>query len=251
MNDFDFEIYALNFHSFTFKIHTGIGQKLQDISCDRQWILDSYNPIIKQLGDFPTAMIELRGDTPNNRPFSLLNYGKIARLFSSNILNSQSNKPTRKLLVYPQQFYDSYSLSLNLYVPQIPKADKIKRENLKEFNPNNCFQIDTELGQTFLITAFLEQKKSQDYKKIANYCLHELLSIPLEEIQTKFYRQGKLFDSEILEYGYPKQDKLHAVVIFFADESNSETFNKIYWELPSLFLYHNKIITAYANSRLD
>ncbi len=73
-----------------------------------------------------------------------------------------------------------------MFVPESPKADKIKRENLKQFNPNNCFKIDTELGQTFLITAFLDAKNSQDSKKIANYCLHELLSIPLEEIETNF-----------------------------------------------------------------
>ena len=251
MNDFDFEVYAPNFHSFTFKVHTGIDKNLQTISCDRKWILDTYNPIVEQLGDFPRDTIKLREDTPKNTPFSLLDYRKNARLFDSDNGNLESNKPRRKSLVYPQQFDDSYSLSLDLFIPETPETDKINREKIKQFNPNNCFQIDTELGQTFLITAFLEENNSQNYEKIANYCLHELLSISLEEIETKLYRQGEIFDSNILEYGYPKEDEFHAVVVFFTDKSNSEKLEEVYWELPSLFLYHHKIINAYADSRLD
>merc|ERR1712054_367520 len=114
-NDFDFEVYAPNFHSFTFKVHTEIDKNLQTISCDRKWILDTYNPIVEQLGDFPRDTIKLREDTPKNTPFSLLDYRKNARLFDSDNGNLESNKPRRKLLVYPQQFDDSYSLSLDLF----------------------------------------------------------------------------------------------------------------------------------------
>ncbi len=92
MDDFDFEIYALNFHSFTFKIHTGIDNNLQNIECDRQWILEIITPLFNNW-ETCHRYFELREDTPKNSPFSLLNYGKIARLFDSNILNSKAINP--------------------------------------------------------------------------------------------------------------------------------------------------------------
>lgn len=251
MNDIDINIYAANIHSFIFQIQTGIDENFQPLYFPREWVNNTYQTIIQSFPDFTEKTLDLREDTPKVSRFSLLAKGKPYRLFSSQTLNPKTNKPYRKLLVYPQQIADSYVLSLNLFIPQSSQTDKIKIEHLKEFNPNHCLQINTKLGQTFLITAFLDPNITEDKEKIANQCLHHLLNLSLEEIQAKFYRKGELFNSEIIEYGNPKLDKFHALILFFAEESSSENFNKIYWELPSLLLYHHKIITAYADSRLD
>ncbi|WP_013320657.1 hypothetical protein [Gloeothece verrucosa] len=251
MNDIDINIYAANIHSFIFQIQTGIDENFQPLYFPREWVNNTYQTIIQPFPDFTEKTLDLRKDTPKASRFSLFTESKRGLLFSSQNLNPKTNKPYRKLLVYPQQIADSYVLSLNFYIPQTAQKDNIKLEQLKEFNPDHCLQINTKLGQTFLITAFLDPNITENKEKIANQCLHHLLNLSLEEIQAKFYRKGELFNSEIIEYGNPKLDQFHALILFFAEESSSENFNKIYWELPSLLLYHHKIITAYADSRLD
>lgn len=162
----------------------------------------------------------------------------------------------------PLRIDDSYALGLQIRVPE--KVNNIKTPAVdvsifKEFNPDNCLLPDfvqSYFGQTLLLTAWLSveqnqaaREDSQFLKKLAQQCLEKL--IPGEN-QPNFYRQGELFGSPILEYGNPnRQDTdCHIIIWFFNSSATEEIWDETrYSDFVELFLYRNKIIRAYLDTR--
>ncbi|MGB5595049.1 MAG: hypothetical protein WBM62_13555 [Crocosphaera sp.] len=236
MNPSEIEICEPNFHSFIFKNRINSEHKFNKI-------IEEYNDVIKQLADdYPDVEI-----TITNQKIKVLQARQEA---AYNTVISQKHN-NRQLLIDLKTNSDSYTLIFDQFIQE--ETDKIQLKTLKEFNPNHCFQnIDKNwkeqelLGKTFIFTALLPPNITQEnYRKIADHCLHYLLDKPLQEIDNDFYQQGEIFNSKIFEYGKPKTDKFHALVIFFWDKNSSNKFEEIYWELDKLLLYHHKIISTY------
>jgi hypothetical protein len=162
----------------------------------------------------------------------------------------------------PLRIDDSYALGLQIRVPE--KVNNIKTPAVdvsifKEFNPDNCLLPDfvqSYFGQTLLLTAWLSieqnqaaREDSQFLKGLAQQCVEKLIS---GENQPNFYRQGELFGSPILEYGNPnRQDTdCHIIVWFFNSSVTEEIWDETrYSDFVELFLYRNKIIRAYRDTR--
>lgn len=181
--------------------------------------------------------------------------------FDKNI-SHDNQQVNLKGFAQPLRIDDSYALGLQIRVPE--KVNGIKTPAVdvsifKEFNPDNCLLPDfvqSYFGQTLLLTAWLsvEQNQaaradSQFLQALGKQCLEKLIS---GQNLPSFYRQGELFGSPILEYGNPsRQDTdCHVIVWFFNSSATDEIWDETrYSDFMDLFLYRNKILRAYHDSR--
>jgi len=169
---------------------------------------------------------------------------------------------TLKGFALPMRIDDSYALGLKIFVPE--KVNGIKTPAVdvsifREFNSGGCLLPDfvqSYFGQTLLITAWLSVEQNQEaradsqfLKGLGKQCLEKFIygqNLP------DFYRQGELFGSPILEYGNPSQldGNSHILVWFFNSSATDEIWDETrYSDFMDLFLYRNKILRAYRDSR--
>jgi hypothetical protein len=162
----------------------------------------------------------------------------------------------------PLRIDDSYALGLKIFVPE--KVNSIKTPAIdvsifQEFNPDRCLLPDfvqSYFGQTLLLTAWLSveqnqaaREDSQFLKKLGKQCLEKLIS---GQNLPDFYRQGELFGSPILEYGNLSQldNYCHVIIWFFNSVITDDIWDENrYSDFMDLFLYRNKILRAYRESR--
>ncbi len=162
----------------------------------------------------------------------------------------------------PMRIDDSYALGLQLRIPE--KVNNVKTAAVdvsifQQFNPDNCLLPDfvqSYFGQTLLLTAWLSVEQNREarenpqfIKNLGKECLEKLISgnnLP------DFCRQGELFGSPILEYGNLNQpdNYCHVIIWFFNSPTTDDIWDKTrYNDFMDLFLYRNKILRAYADSR--
>jgi hypothetical protein len=181
--------------------------------------------------------------------------------FDKNI-SHENQQINLKGFAQPLRIDDSYALGLQIRVPEKVNGNKTSAVDVsifKEFNPDNCLLPDfvqSYFGQTLLLTAWLsvEQNQaaradSQFLQALGKQCLEKLIS---GQNLPSFYRQGELFGSPILEYGNPsRQDNdCHIIVWFFNSPTTDEIWDETrYSDFMDLFLYRNKILRAYHDSR--
>ncbi|MEG4808577.1 hypothetical protein QUA82_12750 [Microcoleus sp. F8-D3] len=181
--------------------------------------------------------------------------------FAKNI-SLDNQQISLKGFAQPLRIDDSYALGLQIRVPEKVDGNKTPDVDVsifKEFNPDNCLLPDfvqSYFGQTLLLTAWLSveqnqaaREDSQFLKKLAQQCLEKFIS---GQNLPSFYRQGELFGSPILEYGNPsRQDTdCHVIVWFFNSSATDEIWDETrYSDFMDLFLYRNKILRAYHDSR--
>ena len=162
----------------------------------------------------------------------------------------------------PQRIDDSYALGFNISIPE--KIDGIKTSNVdvsifQELNPDNCLLpnfVNSYFGQTLLLTAWLSAEQNQEMrqdehflKSLAQQCLEKFISG--QNLPT-FYRQSELFGSPILEYGNPNQQAsyCHILIWFLNSPATNEIWDAArYSDFMELFLYRNKILRAFWESR--
>ncbi|MEG3991163.1 hypothetical protein QUA13_29240 [Microcoleus sp. S28C3] len=162
----------------------------------------------------------------------------------------------------PQRIDDSYALGFNISIPE--EIDGIKTSNVdvsifQELNPSNCLlpnSVNSYFGQTLLLTAWLSAEQNQEMgqdehflKSLAQQCLENFISG--QNLPT-FYRQSELFGSPILEYGNPNQQAsyCHILILFLNSPATDEIWDAArYSDFMELFLYRNKILRAFWESR--
>ncbi|MEG4026808.1 MULTISPECIES: hypothetical protein [unclassified Microcoleus] len=177
-------------------------------------------------------------------------------------ISVENQQITLKGFAQPLRIEDSYALGLKIFVPE--KVNSIKTPAVdvsifKEFNPDNCLLPDfvqSYFGQTLLLTAWLsvEQNQaaradSQFLQALGKQCLEKFIS---GKNLPDFYRQSELFGSPILEYGNPSQPDsyCHIIIWFFNSSATDEIWDETrYSDFMDLFLYRNKILRAYHDSR--
>lgn len=164
----------------------------------------------------------------------------------------------------PLQIEDSYALALNLRIPEFSeegkKTDEVDLTIFKAFNPDQCFSsqtINSSLGQTLLLTAWLSQKEWQSKKRwqeIADECVQNFLGEDRDKCPP-LYQVSQLFGSPIFEYGNPYQpqgcDRILVWLFIreaFNDKNNSRldnNFGFFYQKFIDLCLYRQKAINDY------
>ena len=253
-------IYAPNVHLFAFQYQQALEANEREFQVKREWVKSQYQKILNHFFSLDLPF-ELRKEPPKDTDeFNLLPPEEQPILFFPK--NSKTVQDTTiKAAIYPQQLNQTYALTFSVYCPQKEGKDGIQIEKLKDFNPKECLNIDTDLGQTILITAFLSQGvKSEERSNIARKCLQQFLHLSSLEESPPLLREGELFDSHIFEFGNPKKPNKYGsfkrygrfLVLFYSNDSSSNLFRDyFYLELPSLFLYYHKIVQSFLDSRKD
>ncbi|WP_449419224.1 hypothetical protein [Phormidium nigroviride] len=214
------------------------------------------NNFSNKIPDISKEFPKLRQNFPDSDRYDLLDCeledSRQYFLFS-NEANKQISVEAQllyNLLLYPQNIGDSYSLLINIFRPQSLGLDRVNCDEISDFNPNQCLILEKDdffIGQTLLITAFLPRSKPDNPEKLrpdAEHLLKKLLTSCPE-----FYQAENFLNSYILEFSKPKKSLVRYLVLFYFDDSTSEQLEKIYWDLPELFLYYHKITHVYQMSR--
>ena len=258
------KIYAPNIHLFAFHLRRGFTPDSPPLEVSPDWLENKYGEILKNFDIHKP--VELRTDIPKANTVNLLkeaqNNGKsFANLGKGTTPKNGNNTPIEIVAVAcPLQIEDSYALTLNIRRPQNLDNDAVEIERLKDFNPQECFlphYIDSRLGQTILITAFLdEQEKQQDLKSLQNKadeCVCAFIHAASKSKCPTCYEAAELFGSPIFEYRISNEDTTDAYILvwFFFEEATSKKFIQRYVDFIGLFLYRHKINTAYKTSRQE
>lgn len=263
MTNNDIQIYAPNVHIFVFHLLDDSSSK----NYDKKLLWQKCEEIFQKFEI--SQKLKIRDVAPDIR-VDLLEEATDANILlplEGEIILDTTQKTKVTGIVCPLQIYDSYALALNLRIDEFDK-DQNKTEAVdisifKNFNPDNCFlstNINSSLGQTLLLTAWLSQSQQQDetlWREIAQQCVQNFYGQKRECPQ--LYQEGILFDSPIFEYGNPNSVNgyEHILVwLFFAEEEEKQysakadgNFSLFYQDFIDLFFYRNKVIKAYHLSR--
>lgn len=262
MSDSDPIYYALNVNLFAFTLQSGTDLDSQTaIDETPESFQDKYEKILKnnydRIFDWDKHPLpNLRQSFPNSQQYELLNLGKKSRQFFScssqaNNQNPVNPKSLYRLLLYPQKLGDSYALLLNIFRPEDSGFDGVNLTEIPKFNPNQCLSLADDpnfIGQTYLILAYLNIAKP-DKPDILIPHAEELLKNLLGDNYPEFYEADKFLDSYLLEFSRPKIEQTRVLVLFYFSDFTSEQLQKIYFDLPELFLYYHKITHVYQMSR--
>ncbi|MFB2836698.1 hypothetical protein [Floridanema evergladense] len=258
----DLVYYAVNVNLFAFTLQSGTDLDSQTpINEPPQTFKDKYESLLKnhynQIFDFDrNPFPEFRQKFPESNKYELLNVKKSGKQFFSlssqeKNLNPNKPKPLYRLLLYPQKISDSYALLINIFRPEDPSFDNVNLTEIPSFNPNQCLSLADEkhfLGQTFLITAYLNIPKPDKPEKLIPHA-EKLLNKLLDDKYPDFYEAEKFLDGYILEFSRSRTSQTRVLVLFYFTNTTSEQLRKIYFDLPELFLYYHKITHVFQMSR--
>ncbi len=171
-----------------------------------------------------------------------------------NVLLEFNSNPPLEGFAQPLQIQDSYAFCLNIGCPEDGTADNLDVDFIQELNPNRALLIngdDNFLGQTLLITAWLPENSHDNLdslKPLADKCRNALFQGDSPPV---FYHSGKLFGSQIFEYGAISDtaNYRHLLVWLLADKQTDKDFNNCQQEILDLLFHRNKIIKAFQDSR--
>ncbi len=260
MSDTSDVIYsALNVSLFAFILQSGTDSDTQtSIDVKPEEFKAKYEQLLKAFDFIHEPFPELRKDFPNSTKYELLDVEKTGKQFFSfssheKNQNPDQPKPLYRLLLYPQKISDSYTLLINSFRPESPGFDGVNLTEIPKFNPNQCLTLADDqyfMGQTFLITAYLNIAKPDKSETLISYA-EKLLKALFSNAYPDFYEVDKFLDTYILEFSKPRTDQTRVLVLFYFSDSTSKQLQKIYFDLPELFLYYHKITHIFQMSRLS
>jgi hypothetical protein len=249
------KVYAPNLHLFAFHLYKVLRNDGNNRVENPQKLFDKCYQILEKLRFSERLNLAQYDDEVSEKSKNSLIkiYGKLP--------NSEIPIAGR---IYPQCLHDSYAVAFNLRRPEQENGQKTNPIPLIFFRQINRDQIflpkfvDSSLGQTLLITAFIpeefKQSSIKDLEILAQKCLEEF--IPNNQQRPPLQNQGEVFGSPIFEYDNLSQINLdssdihycHVLIWLFRENQSSEDFIDCYSEFIDLFFYRNKVITAYQQS---
>ena len=249
------KVYAPNLHLFAFHLYKVLRNDGNNRVENPQKLFDKCYQILEKLRFSERLNLAQYDDEVSEKSKNSLIkiYGKLP--------NSEIPIAGR---IYPQCLHDSYAVAFNLRRPEQENGKKTEEISLDFFRKINRDQIflpkfvDSSLGQTLLITAFIpeefKQSSIKDLEILAQKCLEEF--IPNNQQRPPLQNQGEVFGSPIFEYDNLSQINLdssdihycHVLIWLFRENQSSEDFIDCYSEFIDLFFYRNKVITAYQQS---
>ena len=249
------KVYAPNLHLFAFHLYKVLRNDGNNRVENPQKLFDKCYQILEKLRFSERLNLAQYDDEVSEKSKNSLIkiYGKLP--------NSEIPIAGR---IYPQCLHDSYAVAFNLRRPEQENGKKTEEVSLNFFRKINRDKIflpkfvDSSLGQTLLITAFIpeefKQSSIKDLEILAQKCLEEF--IPNNQQRPPLQNQGEVFGSPIFEYDNLSQINLdssdihycHILIWLFTENQSSKDFIDCYSEFIDLFFYRNKVITAYQQS---
>jgi len=241
------KIYAPHIYRFAYR--------LRDKNGSYDWLEKNGNKIRNHFPHLQGKDFTLRSpvNAPKKFDFSCLADGKTSRVYKA------VEQSPQRLNLSPKIIHDCEALELISRIYQQEDQDALDMADLGAvLNPRNCFDLSQPndsnfMGQTLLITAFLDPKNSNPLTAIATEILANILHTDSADL-FDFYREDTLLGSPLFEFGNPYFDPLndHLLILFFADEASSQQFVEfLYPKLCRLLCFYHKILYAFNNGNQD
>ncbi|MBS0015215.1 MAG: hypothetical protein KFF72_02385 [Arthrospira sp. SH-MAG29] len=259
-------VYAPNLHLFAFHLWRGLTGEPDSVAPNSEHLWQKGDEILKELGF--TERLQIAGyPHPSEEP-----PGAQVNLHPQTQLKLTGKLPNSDLtltgLLFTHRLYDSYSLTVNLRRPEEENQQKTADVPISFWRNLNTEKliflpefVQSSLGQTLLLTAFLPEsernKSAEDLQEFARSCLNQIISSRKIK-RPPLSKMGELFGSPIFEFGGQVLDANmageaegvpHILIYLFRGKSSSAQFEGAYWEFINLFYYRNKVVSAYQETR--
>lgn len=259
-------IYAPNLHLFAFHLWRGLTGEPESLAPNPKQLWERGDEILNSLGFTERLQIHGYPDDSREPPGPQIN------LCPHNSLKLRGTLPNSDLTItgkiYSHRLYDSYSLTVNLRRPEQENGEKTADVPISFWRNLSTEKLlflpdflQSSLGQTLLLTAFLpqsEQKKNADeLQDLARHCLAQVM--PSQKIKRPpLHKLGELFGSPCFEFGGQVLDaglegeadvQPHIVILLFREDLPSAKFVDAYRDFINLFYYRNKVLSAYRETR--
>ena len=173
-------------------------------------------------------------------------------------IKTQENLELIQGEAYPSCSGTSHIISLRIHRQDKNAKEAISIDKLAFFNPQNCFSpcnIQTNLGQTIVITALVNNKENMQpdsLKSLADNCLSSFAHLP------NSWQQTVSIDSSIIANGYfstyylPGNSRQYNQIIIglFFRQKDRDNFHRHHQELSKFFLSLHKLtyVHQYSNN---
>lgn len=274
-------VYAPNLHLFAFHLWRGLTGKPDSLATNPHLLWQKGDEILASLGfterldiyGYPESSPEPVGVEVSLNKQALKLTGKLP----GKVANQELGITGR---VFAHRLYDSYSLTLNFRRPETENGVKNAAVPISFWRSLNTEQgvflpdfVQSSLGQTLLLTAFLPPEEQDKYnqdrdnnsnkfrwgeslKPLAQECLKQLIPAsgkppPLEGVGELFGSPIFEFGGQIIDGGFAQEplSTCHVLIWLFLEEAASEKFVAAYRQFINLFYYRNKVLSAYRESR--
>ena len=235
-------------HVYRFAYHLQIEQ------FNYSWLQTQCQQILAEFPQLTGKPLTFRTDSPDRLIYPCLAAGKKSRVYKSEPIVS----PPQRLSLSPQIVHDCQALEVVSRIYQKAGADALSVEQLGAvLNPHDCLNLNSQddpdfIGQTLLLTAFLDASNLSDPQTLATEALAHLLHTDGDRLP-EFYRSDTLFDSPLFEFGNPRFDHRNRyLVLFYRDEPSSQKFiDYLYPNLSSLLCFYHKILYVFSGAHQD
>lgn len=259
-------VYAPNLHLFSYHLWRGLTGESDSLAPNPKHLWEKGDEILQELGF--SERLHIAGYPDNSEEPE----GAQVNLHPQNHLKLTGKLPQSDLTiagrVRTHRLYDSYSLTVNFRRPEREKGEKTADVPISFWHELNTERgiflpdfVDSSLGQTLLLTAFLPQseikKTAENLELFACQIVKQL--IPSRRKRPPLERVGELFGSPIFEFGGQIVDANlyeeaiahpHVLILLFREELPSEKFVDAYRQFINLFYYRNKVTSAYRETRM-
>lgn len=264
-------VYAPNLHLFAFHLWRGLTGEPDSLAPKPKHLWEKGDEILQALGFSERLDIFGYPNNPTEPPGAQINLHPEKQLKLAGKLPNSDLTITG--LLFAHRLYDSYSLTINLRRPKKEEGKKTATVPISFWQNLNTDRliflphvIESSLGQTLLLTAFLPEFKSEqsgesleDVKEsFARNCVKQL--VPSHRNRPPLCQKGELFGSPIFEFGGQILDanlddepevQPHILIFLFRPELlSSGKFENAYRQFIDLFYYRNKVISAYRETRI-
>ena len=157
---------------------------------------------------------------------------------------------------YPSCVDKSHIISLSIKRQKQNAEKAISIDNLASFNPKNCFSphnIQTNLGQTVMITALVnstENMQPKSLKNLADSCVSSFTHAPKNSPTTISIDSSIIANGYFSTYYLPGNSRQYnqIIVCLFFRQKDRDNFHKYHYQLSQLFLSFHKLTYIHQHS---
>ena len=243
-------IYSPSIHLFAFQQQTEFFAQSSLKSLSPEWSDHKYRQILNHF--YVGQKIK---SNSSNKDLINQNYHPQVQKFLGTI-KIQENLELIQGEAHPRNIDKSHIISLKFNRPGSDANQEFNANKLAYFNPKNCFSlqnINTNLGQTIVITALVNSRESgqqESLQSLAKNCLSSFAYLSDNSQKTVLLDSSIIGNGYIFTYYLPGSSRHYnqiSVCLFFRKE-DQDNFQKYHHQIAQFLLSLHKLTYIYQHS---